>query len=323
MTSIKRKHRYFGLTAGQITMLLAAAALNCAIIGMGLALVLSSQLPAPVSLTTRLISATAPGAYATAPASRFPPTWTPTPTPTVTRTRTPSRTPAPTHTSTPTIEKPIIVGWEDLSSYRLQFKMRLGTEPESQFVQWKVTHAWVKQPPAIHTIITMDGTGLPGGASSTRVEAIMLRDKTWGRIGVADWQLTYYPEAQALRGNWEGLEKAFRRLQPAGEDIINGIRCKHYLIDENVTGIVDFGFATMTAHAQGDLWLANQPDLPVVGIRLRVQLRTNDWYTPRPSSGLAVPTRAASQPAKSVFDLEYDVSAINTPIRISPPPGFE
>jgi hypothetical protein len=201
--------------------------------------------------------------------------------------------------------------------------MRLGTEPESEYIQWKVTHAWVKQPPAIHTTITMAGTGLPGAATSTQVETIVIGDKTWGRVGGGEWRLAYYWEAQDMHGNWEGIEKAFRRLQPAGEEVIDGIRCKHYLIDENVTGLVGFGFAHLTAHAQGDLWLANEPDLPVVGVRLRVQLRTNDWYKPRADSGLAVPTRSAAQTTKSVFDLEYDLSDLNAPIRIRPPAGFQ
>jgi hypothetical protein len=200
--------------------------------------------------------------------------------------------------------------------------MRLGTEPETQYIQWKVIDERIKESHAMHTIITMSGTGLPGGVSSTRVEAIVIGDKVWGRTG-DNWQIMPFPETQGMRGNWEGIEKTFRRLQPAGEETINGVRCKHYVIDETVAGAFDFGFAQMNAHASGDVWIANQPDLPAVGIRLRAQLQIDDGYSARALSNLAIPTRPPSQSTRSVFDLEYDVSDINTPIRIRPPAGFE
>jgi hypothetical protein len=228
----------------------------------------------------------------------------------------------PTAIASPTSEKPLIADWETLDSYHLQLKMRLASsDATSQFIQWKVDYKLSKQSSAAHLVISMDGPGLPRIASPVRIESIMIGTTVWSKIE-NEWTQQEYVQVPSLRGNWEGLEKNFRRLQFAGEETLNGILCKRYLVDEYMTSGMDFlsQRIKMTTHAQGDLWIADQSDLPAVAISLRLHMQTKGLYSMLPSAN-KFQSEMLEQSAL-IYDVEYDVTDINAPITINPPAGF-
>ena len=240
--------------------------------------------------------------------------------PTATPTRTPSPTFTPTATPLPTVEKPIIAEWSTLDSYHLQMTMRIGTEPASQFVQWRLLYDWANQPRAYHMVLSMEGTGLPHPEIPMKVDAIGIGDTIWSKVG-GQWMQTQSPAAQSMRGNWEGLEKNFRDLQLSGEETVNGIQCKRYAVDENLPSVSVFGLETLASHALGDIWVAHRPDLPTVVIRLQVQIRmkASAARTAGPSPILML---RATPPPESVWSWDYEVTHVNAPIVIRPPAGF-
>ncbi len=316
MTSSSRKRRYWGMTAGQIGLLAVVAAINGAILFIGLLLVLSPQESDPLLTAASQTSPKMPAPTSTA-ATRFPPTWTPTPIPTAR----PSRTPLPTVTVAtraprPTVERPNIAIWDDLNSYRLQLNMRFGTDSGAKSMQWKITYEWVKEPEAAHVVLAIDGTGQPQKVTALQIESIQIGATTWTRMG-EDWQKTTTKSTSVMSNSWADVERLFGNLQPVGEDTINGIQCKHYVFDDTVSGLSGLGAAQSQVRTAGDMWIAAQSDLPPVPVRVRLKLHTADLFSMLPA-GL-VPTQPPSKQTDVMYEIELDVTDINRPITIRPP----
>lgn len=316
MPSPNRQRRYWGMTTGQIGLLAAVAAINGVILLAGLLLVLSPQEPDPALAAVSRPSTEVPAPTSTAPA-RFPPTWTPTPVPT----SRPTRTPLPTATAAtrvprPTVERPNIAIWNDLNSYRLQLNMRFGANSDAQSMTWKITYEWVKEPAAEHTILTIDSQGLPTNVPALTVESIQIGNAAWTRLG-GDWQKTAAQPASAMQSSWADVEELFRGLKPVGEDTINGLRCQHYVVDDTVSGSDGLGAAQAQVRAQGEVWIAAQPDLPPVPVRVRLKIRAADLFSLLPTG--SIPARQPAAQADVTYDIELDVTDINRPITIRPP----
>ncbi len=314
MTSSSRKRRYWGMTAGQIGLLAVVAAVNGAILIFGLLLVLSPQDPDPTLAAAPQLSTAMPIPTSTV-AVRFPPTWTPTAIPTARPTRTPLPTAtAATRVPRPTVERPNIAIWNDLNSYQLQLTMRFGTDGGAKSMQWKVTYEWVKEPEAAHMVLAIDGTGMPTEMAALKVESIQIGTTTWTRLGEA-WEKSTTEAAPDMQSSWADVEELFRDLKPVGEETINGIQCKHYVVDENIGGSSGLGSAQV--QAQGDVWIAAQSDLPPVPVRVRIKLNAADLFSMLPSG--IVPAQPSATKTDLTYEIELDVTNINRPITIRPP----
>ncbi len=316
MTLSNRKRRYWGMTAGQLGLLAAVAALNGVILLAGLWLVLSPQEPDPALAAAPRLSTVTPASISTAPA-RFPPTWTPTAVPTSRPTRTPlPKATAATRVPRPTVERPNIAIWNDLNSYRLQLNMRFGANSDAQSMTWKITYEWVKEPAAEHTVFTIDSQGLPTNVPALTVESIQVGNAAWTRLG-GDWQKTAAQPSSAMQSSWADVEELFRDLKPVGADTINGIYCQHYVVDDTVSNSGSLGSAQAQVRAQGEVWIAAQPDLPPVPVRVRLKIHAADLFSMLPSG--VVPTRQPAAQADVTYEIELDVTDINRPIAIRPP----
>jgi hypothetical protein len=315
----KRKSRYLGMTAGQVTILAVTAGLIGLMLVFGLVLVLSPS-ESELVATANQQSASLPTPNVTPATPRFPPTWTPTPTPTVTPTRTPPPGATSTRTPRPPIGRPQLAAWEKLTSYRVKLNLRMGAGSTGQSMLLKIDYAWVKEPEAAHILMSIDGTGLPAEAAALNIESYQVGNTTWSRMG-GDWQKTTSQSSPSMQDSWNDVEKLLRDLQPAGEEVINGIRCQHYILDENLNNSGELSSAPANIQAKGDMWIAAEADLPPVPVRVRIQLRAADMLALLPAD--VVPSGQSSQPIDMAYDLELDMTDINRPITIKPPAGVE
>jgi hypothetical protein len=265
-------------------------------------------------------SGTAPTAGSDRQPFELPPQWTPTPT----------ITPTPGITSTPSAEtpdgspsgtmaaqeRPVIADWESLDTLRAKIVVRLTFEPDSVSFEWRIAYEWIKEPPAMHQVVTMGGSGIPGGIGSMTTEVIQIGNTLWYKAEGA-WIKAEYSQTQMEEMEWAGVEKNFRDLNPVGEETVNGIPCIHYTVDEDTRKVTGGGYQDMTTHAVGDLWVAHRTDLPPVTVKLRVKMITDSTLLPMPTSTY-FPTMEMTE-AHMVYQYDYDLTAVNVPIVIDPP----
>jgi hypothetical protein len=260
----------------------------------------------------------------------FPPKWTPT----STISPTPTNSPAPTITSTsnPTKvsvspsgtkaarEAPVIEDWEALDSFRVRIGMRMEIEPDSGFMDWRVTYERVKEPPAMHQVITIGSLGAAKNWTSMTMEVIQIGNAVWTKIE-GKWAKTEYSYIPTQKAIGEGMERNFQDLRPVGEETINTIRCIRYMVDEDILQTAGNGSQNMTTHVHGDLWAANQPDLPSVVIRMRVEMRTSGTLSLMPTTTLVRTPMVSEQ--QLIYLWDFDMTDINVPIVIKPPADFD
>ena len=248
-------------------------------------------------------------------------------------------TPAFTPTPAPTPSPSQIVSLEALDSYRVEMRMNISNTliPE---VTWLVTEEWNKESQAFHTIMSMEipeGTPEPDAEGSPwsgmtesfgtpRVEVIGIGDVYWvNRMG--EWVKI---QGTALQSSQDGMSadaiyeyvKALHNLQPVGEETVNNIRCVRYLADEDMLQMSTTSQGNIKMHTAGDIWVAYQPDLPPVVIKLHIT-QTIHFDSPTPIPDV---TQDPQQVIMGMFQTdessnmyEYNVVGINIPISITPP----
>ena len=207
---------------------------------------------------------------------------------------------------------PEIVNLDTLDSYRLNLTMRGENKDGSTAYNMTMLEEWVKEPPAKHFVMSIaEGNEEP----KPFMEMIEIDDTSWIKMG-GTWIQTEAAEESAIGiGAWEGLmpEEDVENLISAGEETVNGVRCKHYTTDgeTNMTIPNPEEGGTIEVSIQGEVWVANQSDLPAIAIRWRSQAKGGLFAMPIPG------TDTSSQEGTMYW--EYDVTDINTPITIEPP----
>jgi formylglycine-generating enzyme required for sulfatase activity len=171
---------------------------------------------------------------------------------------------------------------EEVNSYRLTMTSSAGAA-DTDMSSVVITEEWVREPGARRLTVSY-GTGAP------EVEYIIIGSSAWVRVG-QEWITIPESEVESYEDNLS----AFLRPEPdmvfAGEETVNGIRCKHY--------VRDIDLSTQTLHHE--IWVADQADLPSVVVRV--------VYRSEVKSG-----------EMSMLTLgEIDVTDINAPITIEPP----
>lgn len=188
-------------------------------------------------------------------------------------------------------------GLQSLDSYRGYFKMTFDgtTGGEAEHMAYEMDIEYVRDPFAQRVV--MRGTD-----AGEDFEIVYIGDKQYIVFGGDQCMSTSADEGDAMdmeiftpEDVIGGLENA-RRVRP--DERVNGILCRHYTFDE--TAVAWAGFA----YAEGEVWVAVDGDYVV---RYALQADGKDPTTED----------------EGHIEWEYEISDVNVPITIEPPPGCE
>ena len=187
-------------------------------------------------------------------------------------------TPSPGEQATPPAEQPgasvEVASLDDLDSYRLDWSVQMQMSAGGG-TKMSYTMEWVREPPARHLVMSIGGG--PFG------EYTWIGDTIWAKMGDTWMQATEEDAADAFDQLGEVMTPDSDMVL-AGEETVNGVRCKHYVYD----------FGDMM---HKEIWVADQSDLPPIVIRGMFRMETTQMVT----------------------EAEGNVYDINTPITIEPP----
>ncbi len=209
-------------------------------------------------------------------------------------------------------EKPAIFDLESLDSYRLRAKVRFETEDGTEKYAMVTTETWSRAEMARRMVMEM----AKGGDETTPVmESIVIGDRAWINIGgvwmevqddsgdLGDSIAQDWSEVLAQTGGWKLV----------GEETVNGIRCKRYVIaEENPLTVTDPETGEQV-QVQGEIWVADDPSMLPVIVRERLRIMGGTVEMP--------PAAATEPPAEQqgVLYFEYDLLEVNQPVTIEPP----
>ncbi|MDY6875386.1 MAG: hypothetical protein SWK90_04165 [Chloroflexota bacterium] len=188
-------------------------------------------------------------------------------------------------------------GLESLDSYRGYFKMTFDgtTGGEAEHATYEMNTEYVRDPFAQRIVMQVADT-------EEDFEIVYIGDKQYILFGEGQCMSTSAEESDAMdmeifapEDVIGGLENA-RRVWP--DEQVNGILCSHYTFDE--TGVAWAGFA----HAEGEVWVAVDGDYVVRYI-------------------LEADGKDPATEDEGHIEWEYEISDVNVPITIEPPPGCE
>ncbi|MBN1955984.1 MAG: hypothetical protein JW900_13170 [Anaerolineae bacterium] len=198
---------------------------------------------------------------------------------------------------------PEIADLTTLDSYRVEMTMRAEGEG-GEMQEMTILQEWVRDPLAMRFVMS-DPTGMMD------IEAITIGNMNWIRVGDMWVQSETPVEQEGLTDMWEGLMTDPEGWGLVGEETINGIHCKHYSTNGEYSMTIpdpETG-GTTTFTAEGEMWIADEADLPTITIRMWME--TEGSFFPMPTGG------GTSQSATIYW--EYNVTSVNEPITIEPP----
>lgn len=208
---------------------------------------------------------------------------------------------------------------DTLDSYRMRTTMRL-LEGEGAFAEGEMTTELesVREPPA-HRVVMYDSS------ESMAMEIILIGDTTWMNMGDGTWIKSQSgTETQTAVGgtNFQAdLEDILQDMaggtKLVGQDTVNGVRCKRYTVNADFSMPVplpedasqealQFLPKEMEGHIEGEIWVADQSDLPAVIVRSETTQEITLKYASRDDE-------------KMVYEEVRDLYDINTSITIEPP----
>ena len=206
---------------------------------------------------------------------------------------------------------PEIAGLDTLDSYRLHITWRGENEDGSESYAMTITEEWVREPPAKHLVMSASDLG---SEEIPFLEMITIGDTAWMKMGDT-WMQMESEEGEDISEGWEDLITDVADWILVGKETVNGVHCKHYTSggETSFTAPNPKEGGTVTVHAQGEAWVADQSGLPPVTVRERMQIEGGFFPMPIPGAG------ASTAGETGTMYLEYDVTDINAPITIEPP----
>ena len=171
---------------------------------------------------------------------------------------------------------------EGLDSYRLTMTYQVGDGAGSG-TQVVYTEEWVREPPARRFTMSV-AEGVPP------TEYVIVGDSAWIKAGGA-WMTIPEADVEDVDNNLSTFLTPESDMTLMGEETVNGIPCKHYVLD------IEIGSQSM----HHEMWVADQGDLPAVAVRSVYR------------------TEIKSGQTTMVTDAEVNLSDINVPITIEPP----
>jgi len=215
----------------------------------------------------------------------------------------------------------VLAAEESLDSFRKQITTRTQQEGGSWGPEVKMELTWVREPEAATHMIMYDESGVAGA------EMISIGDKQWVKIGEM-WVMSEGAETSEqaeVPGDWDRLMREAQQameggMSLVGEETVNGVHCKHYSVDAQVA--IPFPLPQDAAqeaeetlltefvlHQKGDMWIADQSDLPQVAIRTRTEAHMT--------------TKSPSGDEVTAIQQQIDLFEINEPVTIERPSDEE
>ena len=205
--------------------------------------------------------------------------------------------------SSPSPATGTVAGLDGLDSYRMRMTMRM---PNADGSGWgpdeRMEMEWVRQPEASR-IVMADASG------SVELEMISIGDDTWMKMGDA-WMHVGADQGAQAAGTPVDLDSIVEEIRGGmtlvGEETVNDVHCKHYTVDSEFSiempDPTAEGPRAVTGHIKGEMWLADESDLPAIVIRSKAETEM---------------VLSGGEPM-TMYD-ERDVYDINVPITIEPP----
>jgi hypothetical protein len=210
----------------------------------------------------------------------------------------------------------------------MQGKMTMGGGLDSASFTWTFTQEWVKDSLAQRIIMSIQdirfvpGPVTPDQLPTTVMETIVIDKTAWIKYE-NDWIRMDSQQSLGQQNSLPGPVSDWQNLTFVGDEIINGIPCIHYTVDEDTMKISRMDdYQDITMHTIGDIWVANQLDLPSVILRMKIQMQVSGFFssqlmiTPDPFME-TVPQVPRGE--DMIYSYEYDVTDVNIAIVIEPP----
>ncbi len=200
---------------------------------------------------------------------------------------------------------------DELDSYRIIMRTSMQAPDGSWTPSTDMEIAVVNNPPPhAEQFIMRDPLG------NTLIDLITIGDASWMNMG-GTWLSSPSGETGIMTAGASadfGLpEDITTSMELIGTEMVNGITCEHYTFDVIISsealasmmaGVATGGdIPASDAHTVGETWIAAEPGLPRIAVRSDT---TQSWQA---SGGVETVTRT-----------EYELSDINQPITIEPPP---
>jgi hypothetical protein len=221
----------------------------------------------------------------------------------------PESTEIPTQESDePIAEEMAFASWEELESFHLVWSWVLVAEDGAEVARYSIIQKYDGPSEASHIIVSTPEEGV-------FIETIVIGGQGWMSVAGTDvWlemEIETGIEAVDLH-TWGGFWADAETLEYVGEEQMNGVNCDHYVLAErgnfylsNPEDGTMLGYVT-----EGEVWIANQSDLPPVDVRGRMMVR--EGFFPFPSGD-------DSESGELEMFWEYDLTNINQPVGIAAP----
>jgi len=201
-------------------------------------------------------------------------------------------------------DAPTIADLDKLNSYRSRTIVRVETQDGKKVHEMTFTIEQVREPPAMHMVMTTSDEGVG-------MEFIIIGEKAWMNVG-GNWMETSSDQTPA--DMTEGLSPYtldVSDMKRVGKEKVNGVHCIHYVTEDEETTIPDpEGGGTVKVKIKAEVWIADESGLPPVVIR-------ETW---RAEGGIfPVPGVGSTDKETAITTFERDVYDINKPIAIKPP----
>jgi hypothetical protein len=201
-----------------------------------------------------------------------------------------------------------IASWEELESFHLEWSWVLVDQAGAEIARYTITQEYDRGAEASHITVSMPDEGV-------FMETIVIGDQGWmSMVGMDAWfemDIESGLEAVDLH-DWGGFWAEAEEVDFVGLETVNGVETKHFMLADrgsfyltNPQDATMLGFVTA-----GEVWIANQPDLPPVDVRGRMKVR--EGFFP-------FPTGDDAEAGEIEMFWEYDLTYINEPVNISPP----
>ena len=227
----------------------------------------------------------------------------------------PQPTPEPQNTVEPTqvseenmVETFEISSWEELESFHLVWSWVLVDMEGAEIARYTITQLYDRGAEASHITVSMPDEGV-------FMETIVIGDQGWiSMVGMDLWmemEVESGLEAVDLH-DWGGFWAEAEEVEYIGMETVNGVESDHYVLaDRGSLYLTNPQDDTMLGYVtSGEVWIANQSDLPSVDVRGRMKVR--EGFFP-------FPTGDDEEAGEFEMFWEYDLTNINEPISIEPP----
>ncbi len=209
-------------------------------------------------------------------------------------------------------EKPAIFDLENLDSYRLRATVRFETEDGTEKYAMVTTETWSRAEMARRMVMEM---AQGGDEAAPVMESVIIGDRAWINIGGV-WMEAQEGDGDledSIAQGWSEVLAQVGGWKLVGEETVNGIRCKRYVIAEENPLTVTDPETGERVQVQGEVWVADDPSMLPVIVRERLRIM---------GGRVEMPSAAATEPPaeqKGVLHFEYDLIEVNQPVTIEPP----